>query len=42
MTTYGDPFLLYDSGVGNANRILVFGTDDALGLTIDLTIDDIS
>ena len=28
----GDQFLLYDSGVGDVNRILVFATDDALSL----------
>ena len=32
VTTHGDRFLLYDSGVGDANRILMFATDDALAL----------
>ena len=32
VTSNGDRFLLYDSGVGDANRILVFATDQALAL----------
>ena len=32
VTNRGDRFLLHDSGVGDAERILLFGTDDALAL----------
>ena len=32
VTTNGDRFLLFDSGVGDANRIIMFATDQALDL----------
>ena len=31
-TSNGDRFLLYDSGVGDANRIIIFATDECLDL----------
>ncbi len=32
ITTNGDRFLLFDSGAGDANRLIMFGTDQALNL----------
>ena len=32
VTATGDRFLLYDSGVGDVNRMFIFVTDEALGV----------
>ena len=34
-TTNGDPFLVYDSGVGDKVRILIFASQDALQFLAD-------
>ena len=34
-TTNGDPFLVYDSGVGDKERILIFASQDALQFLAD-------